>query len=755
MFLAPWFLLGLLTVAIPVIIHLRRSTRTQRIIFSTTRFFDEQFVRSARKARLQDLLLMMLRMALLALFVLALSQPLLRLPGLSGLARMVEGGRTIVIVLDDSASMGVATASGTLIEQAKAAATSLIDGLSPAAGDRVAVVLAGRRQPGPQLLLAEPTPDMEVARQAIAQVRVTDLAGDLVAAVKRAGELLGTGKAGRATGREEVYVFSDMQASALGGEAALTAGPGVPLFLVSLAPSRAQDAANISVDSIAAGASRPLVNVPFHVRALLQNHGPALVPAQVRLVLDDQVVGSEWVELLPRRGRVVHFSSRLPQGGWHRGRIEVSAEGADALAADSQRYFVVNVSDALTVAAVNGSPSEIASADELFFFNLALAAGAGHGPADPAAPERAAITVKPLSMADLISQPIASPLVVLANVAEVSPEAATALERYVDQGGSVLMTLGDRTQAAAWNHMVGGGRLHGGLLPGSIGTRRGIPGGADSGTTMAAVASDHPALGGFSGQGLGGLSSAHIDGWWELDVPPESVLLAAADGSPLLVEKRFGRGRVMVLATTIDRDWTNLPLVPAYVALVYRLTTYLALPGLDGGGFAQTGELVALPASATQAQITQVITPQGRIIYPQVYQPTADAAPATVLEDVSDAGVYQIKPAAATGDTLPTALFAANIPADEAQTLYADRQSITPYVAPDASWVFLEDARRVAEQAQVARRGVGLWNQLLVLALLVGLFEPWLANRFSRRRLGSAPIGSSAGSASGSPAMAA
>ena len=89
MFAAPLFLFGLLAAAVPLVIHLRRARHVRRIVFSTTRFFDEAFIRAARRARLQDRLLMLLRMALIMLFVLALAQPLLKLPGLGALG----GGR--------------------------------------------------------------------------------------------------------------------------------------------------------------------------------------------------------------------------------------------------------------------------------------------------------------------------------------------------------------------------------------------------------------------------------------------------------------------------------------------------------------------------------------------------------------------------------------------------------------------------------------------------------------------------------------
>ena len=66
-FLNPLFLIGLLSAAVPLIIHLSRSRRTKKIRFSTTRFLTDQFLRSYRMSRLKELLLLASRMATMAL----------------------------------------------------------------------------------------------------------------------------------------------------------------------------------------------------------------------------------------------------------------------------------------------------------------------------------------------------------------------------------------------------------------------------------------------------------------------------------------------------------------------------------------------------------------------------------------------------------------------------------------------------------------------------------------------------------------
>jgi len=43
-----------------------------------------------------------------------------------------------------------------------------------------------------------------------------------------------------------------------------------------------------------------------------------------------------------------------------------------------------------------------------------------------------------------------------------------------------------------------------------------------------------------------------------------------------LVERGFGEGKVILCATALDGDWSNLPMRPSYLPLLQRLTVYLA-----------------------------------------------------------------------------------------------------------------------------------------------------------------------------------
>lgn len=469
--LAPWFLLGLLSVAIPLLLHLRRSRHSRKIVFSTTRFFDPQFIRLARRARLQDLILMILRMVLLALFTLALAQPLVRSRGFFLLGRG-GGHRIVALVIDDSASMGAVSDRGVLFARAKQGALSIVDELMPSQGDRATVILAGRRGAGVQVLFDPPTNDLDAVRREIEHVKLTDLATDLNAAIKQAGQVIGAEYSSETNPKgREVYVFSDFQASGAAPEKLDTPGKMAGLFLVSTRPRAATQRDNISVDAVQYGAARPMLGVPFTVRVLLTNHSRESRLLRTSLVIDGQPVSSKQVDLAAARSRMVRFTYRFTEPGWFSGSVELKGSSADQstdiLEADNHRYFALQVQHKIRLLAINGAPSQIGSGDELHFFRLAMTVRPerdADGTFATRLVEIEEITPDQVEQGQLDGYRLA----LLANVADLSDEALEALERFVDAGGSLLITLGDRVSIPAYAKWIGANRLHEGLLPAKL-----------------------------------------------------------------------------------------------------------------------------------------------------------------------------------------------------------------------------------------------------------------------------------------------
>src|ERR1700678_1453022 len=122
--------------AVPVVIFYILKIRLKRVPVSTVLFwqqiFDEKKPRSIWQ-RLRHLVSLVVQLALLGLLVAALAEPFFPWEALSG--------RSVILVLDNSASMNATDVSPTRLARAKEEAHRVIGGLR--FRDEMAIVLAG------------------------------------------------------------------------------------------------------------------------------------------------------------------------------------------------------------------------------------------------------------------------------------------------------------------------------------------------------------------------------------------------------------------------------------------------------------------------------------------------------------------------------------------------------------------------------------------------------------------------------------
>jgi hypothetical protein len=324
-------LAGLAAALIPVVIHLSRSRRTKKMRFSTTRFFTEQFLRSYRMSRIREVLLLLCRMALFALLGFAVAQPLLSSPATG--AFRPQGSRGVVLLLDDSASMGYIEDGKTLFDRARDAAKKVVESLRP--GDSASVVLAGRRADGPREVFARPTTRLDDVLQALDAAKPSDLSADLTEAIPVAEA---QARAAPSNGKE-VYVFSDLQETSWPARPLEAESGGPSLFIVQVRPQK--PVSNLGVTAVQFTSARPMAGAPFTIRPLLTIAGEGRDAVDVRLFVDGEKVGEQKVEKLQTgRWAAPRFHHTFTTGGWHSGYVEVEDE---TLPADNRRYFANEV----------------------------------------------------------------------------------------------------------------------------------------------------------------------------------------------------------------------------------------------------------------------------------------------------------------------------------------------------------------------------------------------------------------------------
>ena len=116
------WLLG--AISIPLIIHLLSKLRIKKIEFSTIRFIKQLETSSIRKVKIQEILLLLIRMLAIASLVMMMAQPVTQgfMPGWLA----AEQDARLVIVIDNSASMTVMEGDRSFLDLSKQEALNLL-----------------------------------------------------------------------------------------------------------------------------------------------------------------------------------------------------------------------------------------------------------------------------------------------------------------------------------------------------------------------------------------------------------------------------------------------------------------------------------------------------------------------------------------------------------------------------------------------------------------------------------------------------
>jgi hypothetical protein len=325
-FLNPIFLLAAAALAVPLLLHLIHRHQTRRVVFPALRYLLRTEREHARRIRLRQILLLLVRCLAVVALVLAGARPFLRGSG------EAHPPTALVLILDNSLSAGRVVDEDRVLDHLKALALASLELATPA--DRIWVLRAGEPWD-----VAVPGGPGE-ARRRVEETRLSGARGDLTAALTRARGLV----AGANLEAREIHLLSDLQASAFAQEAA--GGEPVPTLVYTGLPPAA---ANRYLRAVGAGGGLPpLADRRFDAVVELGGAPDDTARVAVRMVLNGEVRGAT---VLRAGGSAV-----LPVGPFGAGVVTGWAESdPDELAADDRRYVAFRIQPPPTVA-VAGDP---------------------------------------------------------------------------------------------------------------------------------------------------------------------------------------------------------------------------------------------------------------------------------------------------------------------------------------------------------------------------------------------------------------
>ncbi len=680
---------------IPLVIHLLNRRQQKRLRFPAVRFVLISQRRVARTYNLRNWLLLAVRTLAVLLLALLLAHPLWE----TGVGLAARGAPlTAVLIVDNSLSMQVRQ-DGNPFDEAKEAAGRILEALDD--GDRAAVIATNP--------LASVAPGLkspeEAALKDLGPLAVTAGTADLTGALRTAYRLLrGAG------GQKALWVVTDLGVSGWDRLSLPAVGeydPTVPVKIVTVGPAETPPSA--TVKTLESRTADVAPGLDLELAATVVNFTAGEIPGvTARLTIDEKVRDEKQVTLPPGAESTIGFRFKLERPGSHSGYVSLHGDG---FSGNRRHYFTLHTRDRLNLLLVDGDPQRALVASETFFLSRAL---------NPSGDLANSVLLPEVILAGALGQvnPEGYQVVTLANVPDL-PEAFVArLAAFVEGGGGLLLSLGDRVNAAEYNRLLWRGPVP--LLPGPLGERRRVP--LDQNVGVDEVDTGHPALAAFGDKRLlDSLRAAKVSTYFEATPTGGRVLMHLGNGQPLLVEKEVGKGRVLLFTTSADSAWNNLPLKAGYVPLMQSLVTYMAGGSrgtVDTGITAGTAKRWSTAASHAGTQL-RVVDP--RRSEKAVTLTAVGGEASGAFNGNHFAGIYRVVPPSADVDV--AGLYAVNPPVLESRLKRMGAEELERKLGPVSHEVMAAGAL----SAGGSRTDLALALVVLLMATL--LFEGWLGQR--------------------------
>jgi hypothetical protein len=547
-----WMLFGLFALAIPVLMHLLQRRHHETLDWGAMQFLPDSSA-TQRKRWLDEIALMLLRMAMIALLVLALATPTSTSAWLAPLGD--RSTRDVVVVIDGSYSMDLRVPGQPTPWEDAVRWTHTYAGQTER-GERTAIVVA--RQP-PFLL--------QDGADTIAEIKARGNP-DMPAALAEAWKHLQRSKAAT----KEIIVLTDGQRhgwadaetlaalESLGNQwhadarQAKTDGLAIPsLRVVKVGADLPKTLSNYALAPLSAshGVVKLGQEVTFQSALRLDGFAEYAPPRSVKAFVDGVEIKTL---VLPgsadlKQGQIpLRFEHTFKKEGQHVVSLIVDADPVkDVLLADNEQHLVIDVVKELPILLIDGD-KKLSAESSSFFLERALS--------------KQAIPYSAFKPSALAGQAV----MVLADVQRLDTAQLHAIDRFLAEGGGLLIVAGERVEKAFYNDQP--------WLPAKLGD---IASSKD-GVQPEPRSFQHPALELIRAAPDGGMSQARFATWWRVEPRDRAVPIGKlANGDPFLLEMPYKQGRVILCTVPLDRRWgSTLPSAVEFPILAHELAYYLA-----------------------------------------------------------------------------------------------------------------------------------------------------------------------------------
>ena len=739
-FLNPFFLFGLLAAGIPLIIHLWNRRRVVTVDFSSLMFLMAAHRENARRFQLRQLLILLLRMAIVALIALALARPFLTL-GLP--VASVRAKTDIVIVLDNSYSMAHQDIDGIRFEKAQTLAINIMETLRH--GDSAALILMSDI---PTPIFRQLTPDLGSVTAAINAATVSYRATNVQPSLELAHEILTESE----QLNKELYLISDFTRNGWENWGRLLNRSGARVSLIPVAEGEAH---NTNIEEVRPSNQLIGVNLPLQLNVTTANHSVAPL-AQRMLTL---FIGAE-------KQKTVSFSAAANESlnttltynfstpGTHIGYLTLTE---DRLNIDNQRYFALDVIGEVRVLCV-GEQTEYLALALNPHKNIRQQSAVSNQQRDflnaPPTADSRLLTADTMILptqgtpTEFESFPLEDyDVIILADVPKITRQIGAQLQEFIRHGKSVIAFVSRHSNAESYNSFSDA------WLPAQLGsTLTWTPP-----QQVRGYQERHPIFDIFPNEGFSAQYAPQFYSGVRLRPTAESEVIAHFDDdTPFLIERNQGTSTVLLYNCGLLKRQPNtssanarrsrttavtndLLVNPYFLPMLQQSVLYTATANrnlLTWSGHIGDTYTARYPRSAggkasIRLKTTVDTTPEdaGTDADNSLVVPIAEDG-TLQFRGTERPGIYQVE--VRTQDRLQRDFFAINVDAAESDLAQIPLQQAAARLGAQTTADAETGGTTVADEAyNVKRHGREIWGELLLLAVCCMLLESFLSNRGS------------------------
>jgi hypothetical protein len=494
---------------------------------------------------------------MVGLLAVALARPVIS----SRYANIPTGGLTtggpaaVVIILDDSASMGYEKDGKTRLDQAREVTLQILSSLKR--GDQAALLIAGMReyqQPAP------PNGDLQSIAARVADLEPDTATADFANEIFRAADLLE-----HATPADhEIYLIADRQAlnwravnDAFKSKwsARRSSSPSLHLTVI---PVGGGESDNVALDGFEFPDRAVFPNQPADLLVRVRNYGAEPVNAlPVTVWTGARTVAETTVAIPAKTTRSVTIPIRFGEPG---SRVIAAAVKSTGLTTDDRLDYSVDVHEPLRVLLVGNSNATSQPVSALL--NALTVSG-----------RRETSEVKTISLSELNAAEMKNAdAIILDDIARIPPDQVKMLRQFANDGGGIVFIPGDNlARDLKGNPIYQGGSE---LLPAML-----MPPISPARVRLGEIASfdrQNPVFR-FLGARPDPFARIPISRYFPIGPRSHDLHVLARYGSndPFLIESNIGHGRVLLLTTPIDAEWNALPSANLLPPLLQSMLRYL------------------------------------------------------------------------------------------------------------------------------------------------------------------------------------